>query len=128
MFQSVCVLSDLLRRRSPDSVGLLWRRIVRSELSRCSDNVDSLSVAQRDAACDLLDWYIANFNSGYLWFGLYRSQAECDLRSSAAVLDWYTAHFSELSFRRRSQVFDLADWFFETYGYFKPEWLQIHKS
>lgn len=125
---SVAVLCDVLRGRSPESVGLLWRRIAQDELSRCSRRFDVLSADERDSACNLLDWYIANFGDDDSvldsWLLLYRSDNERLLRTSASLLDWYSARVKKLSLRRYSQVWDLADWFFDTYGYCKPEWSQ----
>ena len=86
----------------------LWRRLVFRELQWCSDHNAELSYRHRLNACNLVDWYHANFGvTPSDWLKLYPSEAEMYRRQSIAELDWCSQHVSELSCRRRDSAIDI---------------------
>lgn len=110
---------------SPD-----WARLVRIELNRCARNVDDLSVLDRDCACSLLDWYIGNVAGDCddeKWLSLYRSDYERELRTSAALLDWYCRRVPSLNRFERNVLIDIAEDYFAATGEFRDAWRSIYE-
>lgn len=122
-----------LRRKSAMGlkVHLVWRRIVRNELIRCSRDVDMLLPRERAAACDLLDWYISAVDSldvdiSETWLCLYRSDEERQRRVMSSLLNWYCRHLSGLSPHDRDTLIDMAEDYFAATGEFRDEWRSIY--
>lgn len=108
----------------------VWSRLVRRELNRCARNVDDLSVLERDCACCLLDWYIGNVDGvapDDAWLSLYRSDYERELRTSAALLDWYCRRLRQLSHFERNVLIDIAENYLAETGYFRDAWRSIYE-
>ena len=107
-----------------------WSLIVRSELNRCSAIVDDLPVLERDCACCLLDWYIGNVDGERFpesWLSLYCSEYERELRTSAAILDWYCRRLSSLKHFERKVLIDIAENYLVETGEFRNDWRSIYE-
>lgn len=123
-------LVDCLRRKSErgETPSPLWARLVRTELARCARHIDTLSVSERVSACELLDWYIG-FVAGDCdesWLSLYPLD-ERELRTSAALLDWYCRRLSSLNHFERGVLIDMAEDYFATTGNFRDSWRSIYE-
>lgn len=125
------LLSSLNRKLEHGEVpGRVWARLVRRELNRCAREVDGLSVLERDCACQLLDWYIGNVDGvapDDRWFSLYRSDYERELRTSAALLDWYCRRLSSLNHFERNVLIDIAEDYLAETGEFRDSWKSIYE-
>ena len=108
----------------------VWARLVRAELDRCAVMVDDLPVLERDCACCLLDWYIGNVDGERFpdsWLLLYQSEYERELRTSAAILDWYCRRLSSLNHFERNVLIDIADDYLAETGEFRDAWKSIYE-
>lgn len=123
-------LVDCLRRKSErgETPSPLWARLVRTELNRCSCDVDELSTSERSAACDLLDWYIGNVagDCDENWLSLY-PLSERALRTNAALLDWYCRRLSSLNHFERNVLIDMAEDYLAETGNFRDAWRSIYE-
>lgn len=123
-------LLDGLNRKAArgDSVAPLWSHLVRQELNRCAEHLDSLSVSERASACDLLDWYVSYCGDDAAddsWFSLYRTD-ELELRTTASLLNWYCWHLDNLSHFERKVLIDMADNYLAVTGKFSDAWKAIY--
>lgn len=123
-------LIDGLNRKASrgDFVSPVWPRLIRRELSRCAKAVESLFQKERESVCRLLDWYISNYgddDAPEIWFELYRPD-ERDLRTSAALLNWYSQHLDGLSHFERKVLIDMAENYLAATGKFRDDWKVIY--
>lgn len=115
--------------RGEDCIPLVWRCIVRDELSRCARNVERLSFRERSAACDLLDLCISSDCKliDESWLNLYRRE-EQDYRMTRSLLFYYARHVVELSARERIIVMDICEDFFQRYREYHSAWSAIYSN
>lgn len=123
-------LIDGLNRKASrgNFVSPIWPRLVRAELSRCAKAVNFLFSKERESACRLLDWYISNYgddDAPEIWFSLYLPD-ERELRTSAALLNWYSQHLDGLSHFERKVLIDIAENYLEATGNFSDSWKAIY--
>lgn len=122
------LIKILLRKRERgQSVGLVWRRLVRDEIQRAAANVDCLTPRERDDACRLLDWYCAAFADDCLekWFVLYRP-AERERRSWRAIFYYFSRHVDKLTPLERNRLIEVLDEYFNQHGEFDSAWSAIY--